>query len=171
MTSNEVPGAAGGDGETYDEYSARMKATFPAQKVHEATRGLPASGTHTRVPHGLPLAPEEVAGRPVEYVVFDQLTALVKQAAGEPELLFVATDALGDEMERLGMAGKELTAVRNSARAVKQTIGHSADTVWKTLSWWEQIRNRKHKAHWKHAHTSALLLESFRLVDAILEGR
>lgn len=171
MTSNEVPSAAGGDGVTYDEYSARMKVTFPAQKVHEATRGLPATGTYTRVPRGQPLAPEEDSGRPVEYAVFDQLTALVKQAAGEPELLFVATDALGDEMERLGMSGKELEAVRTSARAVKQTIGHSADTVWKALSWWEQIRSRKHKAEWKHAHTAALLLEAFRLVETILEDR
>lgn len=118
-----------------------------------------------------PLTPEEAAGRPVEYAVFDQLTALVKQAAGEPELLFVATDALGDEMERLGMSGKELAAVRESARAVKQSIGHSADVVWKTLSWWEQIRNRKRKASWKHAHTYVLLLEAFRLVETILETR
>lgn len=56
------------DGETFDEYSARMKTEFSAERVYAATRNLPAASTYTRQSHaGAPMttqAETSAAGEP-----------------------------------------------------------------------------------------------------------
>lgn len=108
-----------------------------------------------------------VMDHPLKYIVLDQLTSLVTEAARRPELLFVAAGALGDEMERVGMAGKELDKVRETARAARQLVGHSADQEWKQLGRLGRFRNRKREKEWKGDRTNALIAAARHRVNEI----
>lgn len=197
--------------ETFEEYSARQKDMFAADKVYESTKDRPASGTYTRKldqPEA-PAAAERVPGtgktiaelinaamaeepdlivsgnfddylaqmlaskalQPVEYTVLDRLNVLVRQVAGQPEMVFVVTSAIADEMLRLGVRGPALDRVQEAVRAVRQTIGSDADFAWKKLSRMERFRNRNREAEWKLERTDAFLAEGRRRVAAILADR
>lgn len=106
----------------------------------------------------------------MESTALARLTVLVKEVAKTPELLFVATSAMADELDRLAINPKEAKRVRETSRAVGRMIGMEAESAWNKLSWREKFRNRKRKDAWQQEHTDALLEEGRRRVGEVLTG-